>query len=177
MNGAEISLLMATGPAARMLRNPWRYKGFHKMSLAFLENQYVIMGREAWFDFPYKDDTSFTPWIISSNQRFQLRTRATHGHVFFTDDLSLLDTVLPPKGIWWILGGFQLYRSVLPRCHSVETVVVSDAIGAVDLLSAQNFVTAHQCINPYDRKQKCVRYERAKISKLSMQKVQSKGVC
>lgn len=177
MNHAEITVLTALCPASRLIRNPWRHAGFLTMARHFLKGHTVLMGREAWFDFPLKDDQSITPWVLSSNQGFQLRTKAQYPHVHFTDDTNVLCAAQPLKGIWWVLGGFDLYRSVFNYCHSIEAVVVNSTIGAVDLLSNQNLLPTHSCVNPFDRQQKCVRYERTKVSQLPVQEMQTARVC
>lgn len=177
MNHAEITVLTALCPAGRLIRNPWRHTGFLTMAQYFLRQHTVLMGREAWFDFPFKEDQSITPWVLSSKQGFQLRTKAQYPHVHFTEDTNVLKSLPPLKGIWWVLGGFDLYRDVFNYCHSIEAVVVNSTIGAVDLLSKQNLSSTHSCINPFDRQQKCVRYERTKVSKLSVQEVQTARVC
>lgn len=176
MDNAEICVLAAFCSSSRFLRNPWLHKGFSLMARAFLKNQMVLMGREAWFDFPYKDDPDITPWILSTNQAFQLRSRAQYPHVRFAEDLSVLRRIVPLKGIWWVLGGFSVYRAVLDRADSIEAVVVPDSTGTVDLMHKYPFVQTHDCPNPFDYTLKCARYERTQVPALHVHQVQMPGI-
>lgn len=178
MNHAEITVLTALCPVGRVIRNPWRHTGFLQMARYYLPDHTVLMGREAWFDLPQelKENPRISPWVLSSNQGFQLRTKAQYPHVHFTDDLNVLTALHPLKGIWWVLGGFKLYRAVFKYCHAVEAVVVPSTLGAVDLLSKQELRLTSSCINPFDRQQKCVRYERTQDTQFSMQEMQTAGI-
>jgi dihydrofolate reductase len=157
---AEISLLAGLGQNKLWLNNPWQYPGFTELTQMFLKGHAVLMGREAWFDFPLKEDQTITPWILSQNQHFHMYTRARYPHVRFIDTCSILQRVIPEKGIWWVLGGHLTYRAILPYADSVEATIVTGALGHVDLLKPSAFRQTHACPHPFRSTLECVRYER-----------------
>lgn len=176
MENAEICILAGMCSTGRLLQDPWRHKGFAMMAQAFIRGHPVLMGREAWFDFPFKNDESITPWVLTENLGFQVRTRAQYSHVRFAEDLEVIQSLVPLKGIWWVLGGFSVYKEVFPFAHSVEAVVVTDSTGTVDWQRTQHFDVVHSCPNPFDRNLKCARYERPQISAFHLQQMQGSGV-
>jgi dihydrofolate reductase len=161
---AEISLLAGLGQNRLWLNNPWQYPGFTELASMFLKGHTVLMGREAWFDFPLKEDVSITPWVLSHNQYFQMYTKARYPHVRFVDTCAVLQRVIPEKGIWWVLGGHFTYREILPYAHSVEATIVTGAMGHVDLLKPRSFMQTHTCPHPLRSTLECIRYERQYIT-------------
>lgn len=160
MINAEISLLVAITQAGGVVRNPWDYAGHRRIVEQFLTEHYVLMGRETWFDFPFKENKQITPWVVSDNAEFQMQTRMLHSHAQCVDDLSCIPTVYPPKGIWWVLGGVSLFNYLLPFAYSIEATLVDDAPSAVNLFGQTKFCSIHRCPNPYQATLECVRYER-----------------
>jgi dihydrofolate reductase len=172
MENAEICVLAAVCPTGKLLRNPWRHRGFSIMAKAFLQSQTVIMGKQAWLEYPFKANETITPWVVTTDSLFQQTTRTSFPHVRFAENLDVIHRVVPLKGIWWVLGGFQIYRELLPIAHSMETIVVNDVVGTVELESSQlNFANVHSCPNPFDYHLRCARYERPEVSPLYLQHV------
>lgn len=163
MQDVEICLLAGLGQNKLWLNNPWQYPGFTELAKMFLKGHTVLLGREAWFDFPLKEDLSITPWVLSRNQYFHMYTRARYSHVRFVDTLDVLHRVIPEKGIWWVLGGHSIYRATLPYATSVEATIVNDAVGRVDLQKPSTFNQTHACPHPFHTTLECVRYERQHI--------------
>lgn len=161
MGHAELCLLVATDENGLLLTNPWRYEGFAALVRDFLKEHTVVMGRDAWFDFPFKEDRVITPWILSSNTHFHMYTKQRYPHAQPIDDIDVIHTHAPPKGIWWVLGGYSVYRSSMRFAHSVEATVVKGAKGVIDLLHLGNFTSTARCTHPYNSKMECAHYAKS----------------
>ncbi len=171
MDRPEISALVALCPSGKLVRNPWQYSGFYKMAWSFLMGHTVLMGREAWNDYPFKECEDITPWIASANQGFQLCARAQFPKVRFTDTLDVVHNVTPPKGIWWVLGGFSVYNALRPVIDCLEATIVNEPRATLDFSLQDGLRKVHDCPNPYDRRLQCARYERKKVSSVQLHHV------
>jgi len=170
----ETCLLMATDSQGRWLRNPWQYPDYKKLALEFIQGHTVLMGREAWFDFPFKEDTDIAPWILSNNQHFHMYTKQRYVHACFSESLDVLCQYPPTKGIWWVLGGSSVFRATLPYADSLEVTTIHETRGLGVLPIPEALKKVSRCPHPYNAAMDCVRYVRQQsYPPLYLQQVQA----
>lgn len=145
---------------------PWHYEGDLKHFKDCTQGHGVIMGSKTWESLPKKPLPDRQNWILSRDFNYRQQLKKEYPEIHTAGSIDIIHTVSPPNGVWWVMGGAQIYEAILPYAHSIEMTIIPEEVEGDNLIyfpeiSDDEWIARQHYRHPYNDKLKCTRYERS----------------